>query len=129
MPNFTDTELRLLSLLTWKTRVAADVQLAGVVGVTDSERPAFVRRLKHLARRGFLTRHLVAVDCPAPVSFFAYPGKASTLAPEGAIVHHVGGTANDPVAMLEAIAEALGAPDEVEVASASRPERPTAVGR
>jgi hypothetical protein len=66
MPNFTDAELRLLSLLTWKTRVAADVQLAGVLGVADSERSAFVRRLKQLARRGFLTRHLVAVALLVP---------------------------------------------------------------
>mgnify|MGYP001046004220 CR=1 FL=1 len=66
MPNFTDAELRLLNLLTWKTRVAADVQLAGVVGVTASERPAFVRRLKQLARRGFLSRHRVSVALLVP---------------------------------------------------------------
>lgn len=66
MPKFTAAELRLLSLLTWKTRVAADVQLASVLGVTDSKRPAFVRQLKQLAQRGFLTRHLVAVALLVP---------------------------------------------------------------
>lgn len=88
-----------------------------------------VDRLAYLAEFAQMqlgdARHLIAVDCPAPVSFFAYPGKASTLTPEGAVVHHVGGTANDPVAMLEAIADALGATDDIEVAAASRPERPT----
>ncbi len=31
--------------------------------------------------------HLVRVDCPAPVSFFAYPGKKSELVPEGCTLH------------------------------------------
>ncbi len=66
MPNLTDAELRLLSLLTWKTRAAADVQLASVVGITDSKRPAFVRRLKQLARRGFLSRHCVSIALLVP---------------------------------------------------------------
>jgi hypothetical protein len=66
MPNLTDAELRLLSLLSWKTRAAADVQLASVLGVADSERPAFVRRLKQLARRGFLSRHCVSIALLVP---------------------------------------------------------------
>ena len=32
-------------------------------------------------------KHLVLVDSKAPVSFFAYPGKASDLVPEGCTVH------------------------------------------
>ena len=32
-------------------------------------------------------RHLVLVDASSPVSFFAYPGKASDLVPEGCSVH------------------------------------------
>ena len=32
-------------------------------------------------------RHLVLVDAKAPVSFFAYPGKASYLVPDGCEVH------------------------------------------
>ena len=61
MPKFTDAELRLLNLLTWKVRVAADVQLAGFLDVADDQRAALLRRLKHLKQRGFLARHLVAV--------------------------------------------------------------------
>jgi len=88
-----------------------------------------VERLAYLAEFAQMqlgdAAHLIAVDTPAPVSFFAYPGKASSLTPEGATVIQVGGTANDPVAMLEAVADALGAPTTVEVAAASRPALPT----
>jgi acetolactate synthase-1/2/3 large subunit len=70
-------------------------------------------------------RHIVLVDTVAPVSFFAYPDKASVLTPEGATVHTLAAGYQDAIAALEALADALGAPTEVVVAEATRPELPT----
>jgi acetolactate synthase I/II/III large subunit len=55
-------------------------------------------------------RHLVVVDSKAPVSFFAYPGKASYLVPEGCEVHVLAGGDEDAPAALEALADLVGAP-------------------
>ena len=50
-----------------------------------------VERLAYLAEFAAMQldglKHLVLVDSKAPVSFFAYPGKASDLVPEGCTVH------------------------------------------
>jgi len=54
-------------------------------------------------------RHLVTIDAKAPVSFFAYPEKASWLAPDGCEVHTLAGPADDAPAALAALADALGA--------------------
>jgi acetolactate synthase-1/2/3 large subunit len=70
-------------------------------------------------------RLLVAIDAAAPVSFFAYPGKASTLSPADCRVELVGGDAEDPVEVLEALAAALGAPTDVPVAPQRVPPRPS----
>jgi acetolactate synthase-1/2/3 large subunit len=53
-------------------------------------------------------RHLVLVDAKAPVSFFAYPDKASWLAPDGCEVHTLAGPADDTPAALTALADVLG---------------------
>jgi acetolactate synthase-1/2/3 large subunit len=55
------------------------------------------------------TRHLVLVDAKAPVSFFAYPDKASWLVPDGCEVHTLAGPADDAPAALAALADALNA--------------------
>jgi acetolactate synthase I/II/III large subunit len=49
-------------------------------------------------------KHLVLAGARSPVSFFAYPGKASDLVPEGCAVHAVIG---DVVTLLEDCADAL----------------------
>ena len=54
-------------------------------------------------------QHLVLVDAKAPVSFFAYPGKASDLVPEGCTVHVLARPADDAGAALAALADAVGA--------------------
>lgn len=54
-------------------------------------------------------RHLVLVDAKAPVSFFAYPEKASWLAPDGCEVHTLAGPTDDAPAALAALADALNA--------------------
>ncbi len=42
-------------------------------------------------------RHLVLVDAASPVSFFAYPGKASDLVPDGCSVHTLARPGEDAI--------------------------------
>ena len=70
--------------------------------------------------------HLVLVDAKSPVSFFAYPGKASDLVPDGCQVHVLAAGSDDAVAALEALADAVDAPlGGATLAPAERPDRPT----
>jgi acetolactate synthase-1/2/3 large subunit len=71
-------------------------------------------------------RHLVLVDAKSPVSFFAYPGKASDLVPDGCEVHALSNGGGNAAAALEALAEAVGAPaDGATLQPAERPDLPT----
>jgi acetolactate synthase I/II/III large subunit len=70
-------------------------------------------------------RHLILVDAKAPVSFFAYPDKASWLSPEGCEVHTLAAPSDDALASLEALADALGVnASGVERQQLARPELP-----
>jgi acetolactate synthase-1/2/3 large subunit len=72
------------------------------------------------------TRHLVLVDAKAPVSFFAYPDKPSSLVPDDCEVHVLAAGPDDPVDALERLADAIGADGtEPVLQPAQRPERPT----
>jgi acetolactate synthase-1/2/3 large subunit len=62
---------------------------------------------------------LVLVDTDAPVTFFAYPGKPSSLVPEGCEVFQLAAPSCDAVQTLENLAEALGAADAVPAAQPS----------
>ncbi|MFZ6004156.1 MAG: acetolactate synthase large subunit [Actinomycetota bacterium] len=89
-----------------------------------------VDRLAYLAEFAAMQldglRHLIVVDSKSPVSFFAYPGKASDLVPEGCQVHVLVDRTGDPAAALAALAEAVGAaPDAATLQAAARPELPT----
>jgi acetolactate synthase I/II/III large subunit len=71
-------------------------------------------------------RHLVLADARPPVSFFAYPGKASDLVPEGAEVHTLAAGSDDAVGALEALADLIGAAaGGAALAGAARPDLPT----
>ena len=70
-------------------------------------------------------RHVILVDAPAPVSFFAYPGKPSELVAAGCAVHRLAAGADDVVGALAALADRLGAPAAPPVAAARRPAPPT----
>ena len=71
-------------------------------------------------------RHLVLVDAKAPVSFFAYPGKASDLVPADCTVHTLARAGEDAVGALEALADAVGATGDAGApAPAARPDRPS----
>ncbi len=54
-------------------------------------------------------KHLILVDTNAPVSFFAYPGRASELSPTGCTAHRLTTRGEDAEAALAQTAEALGA--------------------
>jgi acetolactate synthase-1/2/3 large subunit len=71
-------------------------------------------------------RHLVVADTKAPVSFFAYPGKASYLVPDGCEVHVLSDGGGNAPASLAAVADAVGAPpDGATRQPAERPDLPT----
>ncbi|MEJ7585728.1 MAG: thiamine pyrophosphate-dependent enzyme, partial [Acidimicrobiales bacterium] len=62
----------------------------------------------------------------APVSFFAYPDKASLLVPAGCTVHGLAHPEDDSVGALEGLAAAVGAaPDAAVIQTPSRPDLPT----
>jgi acetolactate synthase-1/2/3 large subunit len=61
------------------------------------------------------TKHLVLVGAKAPVGFFAYPGKPSTLWPKDCSVHTLAALEQDAVAALEALADELGAPRQAPI--------------
>ncbi|MFZ0091782.1 MAG: acetolactate synthase large subunit [Solirubrobacteraceae bacterium] len=55
--------------------------------------------------------HLILADARAPVSLFAYPGKQSSLVPEGCEVHELSPPTCDVLRSLEELVQALDAAD------------------
>ncbi len=92
-------------------------------GIPAVERLAYLAEMAQAQLDG--VRHLVLVDTKSPVSFFAYPGKASDLVPAGCTVHTLVRPGEDAAVALEALADAVGAPAEGSVpAPSDRPGRP-----
>jgi acetolactate synthase I/II/III large subunit len=87
------------------------------------ERLAYLAEFAQMQLEGL--RHLVLVDAKAPVSFFAYPGKASYLVPDGCDVHILAGAADNTAQALADLAAALDATDSVPRHEPARPDRPT----
>jgi acetolactate synthase-1/2/3 large subunit len=88
-----------------------------------------VDRLAYLAEFAAMQleglRHLILVDTKSPVSFFAYPDKASDLVPDGCTVHVLAGPDGDPAAALAALADAVDAPaDAATIQPSVRPDLP-----
>ncbi|UZK02967.1 acetolactate synthase large subunit [Venatoribacter cucullus] len=88
-----------------------------------------VERLAYLAELAGVQladiEHLILVDCKAPVSFFAYPGKKSYLVPDTCTVHTLATPEQDTAASLEKLAAAVGAANTAPVLQeAQRPGRP-----
>ena len=92
-------------------------------GLPAIDRLAYLAEFAQMQLDGIA--HLILVDTPQPVSFFAYPEKASVLSPEGCQLHVLAEGSEDPVGALEALAEELGADADVLTVAASRPDRPT----
>ena len=87
-----------------------------------------VDRLAYLAEFAAMQldglQHLVVVDAKSPVSFFAYPGKASDLVPEGCKVHVLAGAPTTIAgAALAALADAVGAAADAATVQAAGPPR------
>lgn len=57
-------------------------------------------------------KHLIAVEAEAPVSFFGYPGRRSTLAPEDCTLRLLAAQDEDGVAALQALAPGSFSPAE-----------------
>lgn len=92
-------------------------------GLPPVERIAYLAELAGVQLAEF--QHLVLVDAKPPVSFFAYPGKASQLVPPMCSVHVLATPEQDPALSLDALAAALGAgAAQAAVAPAQRPGRP-----
>jgi acetolactate synthase-1/2/3 large subunit len=87
------------------------------------ERIAYLAELASVQLQGL--KHLILVDAKSPVSFFAYPGKASDLVPEGCAVHTLTSASQDAVGDLQRLASKLGA-DAVAplLQPPTRPDRP-----
>ncbi len=93
-------------------------------GVPPIDRLAYLAEFAQMQMEGL--KHLVVVDAKAPVSFFAYPGKASYLVPDGCEVHVLASGSDDAASALQALAEAVGAPiDSARLQPAFRPDLPT----
>ncbi len=89
-----------------------------------------VDRIAYLAEYATMqlegAKHLVLVDAKAPVSFFAYPDKASWLSPAGCEIHTLAGPADDSAFALAALATELGAAAaSAPRQDAARPELPS----
>ena len=79
-------------------------------GIPAVDRLAYLAEMAQAQLDG--VRHLVLVDAKSPVSFFAYPDKASDLVPPGCTVHTLARPGEDAAGALEALAEVLGAPGD-----------------
>lgn len=97
-------------------------RLEGGVAAPALERLAYVPALARTQLAALRT--LVLVGAARPLAYFAEPGEPSDLVPSSTAVR---GVAGDPVAALEAIGAALGAPtDAPSVRTRATPPRATA---
>ena len=75
-------------------------------GIPAVDRLAYLAEMAQAQLDG--VQHLVLVDAKSPVSFFAYPDKASDLVPPGCTVHTLARPGEDAAGALAALAEAAG---------------------
>ncbi len=95
---------------------ATDAALMSQMSNARSERGAglpALTRLPYFPERALAAlapyRTIVLAGAISPVTFFGWPGYASSLVPEGTAVETLAGPDDDVVGALEALAEALGA--------------------
>ncbi len=88
-------------------------------GMPHVDRLAYLAEFAGVQLAG--TRHLVLAGARPPVSFFAYPGRPSSLVPEGCQVHVLAVAADDVPGALAALADRV-APDAKP--APQQPERP-----
>src|SRR4051812_3086318 len=92
-------------------------------GVPAIERMQYLSEFAEVQLAG--TKHLIVVDAKSPVSFFAYPDKASDLVPDGCEVHVLAAGTDDAAGALEHLADLVAADVDAVLAGAARPDRPT----
>jgi acetolactate synthase-1/2/3 large subunit len=94
-------------------------------GIPAIERLGYLAEFAAMQLAG--VRHLVLVDAKAPVSFFAYPGKASYLVPDDCEVHVLADPANgdDASDALARLADRVASGADPVTQPATRPGRPT----
>src|SRR5690606_35451732 len=88
-----------------------------------------VERLAYLAELAGVQladiEHLILVDCKAPVSFFAYPGKKSYLVPDTCSMHTLAAAEHDSAHSRDKLAASVGAANTAPVLQAAhRPGLP-----
>ncbi|AVP97777.1 acetolactate synthase large subunit [Ahniella affigens] len=92
-------------------------------GLPTVERIAYLAELAGVQLNGL--DDLILVDAKPPVSFFAYPGKASELVPKTCNVHVLAKPDEDVAGSLQAVVDATGAGSTTPVLQpAGRPGRP-----
>jgi acetolactate synthase-1/2/3 large subunit len=71
------------------------------------------------------TGAIVLAGAREPVAFFGYPGLPSKLAPEGCAIEVLGTVADDVIGALQALAEAIKAPNSAPSTPGKLPARPS----
>ncbi len=94
-------------------------------GRVPAQRLAYLAEFAEMQMNGL--KHLVLVEAAHPVSFFAYPDKASDLVPDGCTVHVLSVPGQDSPAALESLADLVAGDATARYQVADRPERPTGV--
>ncbi len=99
-------------------------RLSRGAGITPVERLGYLAEFMEAQLAGVSA--LVLVDAAPPTSFFAYPGRPSSLVPNGAEVLPLvpAGSGLDAPAALEALADVLGADADAAPVQAARPDPP-----
>jgi acetolactate synthase-1/2/3 large subunit len=93
-------------------------------GLPYIERIAYLAEMASVQLNGFDS--LVIVDAKAPVSFFAYPGKKSVLAPDACTLHNLVEPSQDAMGSLQRLVSAIGAGEtEPKLQQAERPKLPS----
>ena len=93
-------------------------------GLPGLERIAYLAEFAQMQLEGLV--HIITLGAKSPASFFAYPGKASDLVPEGATLIHAVDPGGDVRATLAALTSAIGSSaDDAPLVAAFRPEPPT----
>lgn len=93
-------------------------------GLPAIERIAYLAELASVQLRGLA--HLILIDAKEPVSFFAYPGQASRLVPDGCTVHTLCSAEQDVAASLEQLVHTAGAAQATPALQpVQRPARPS----
>ncbi|RKR86613.1 acetolactate synthase-1/2/3 large subunit [Micromonospora pisi] len=69
-------------------------------------------------------RHVIVAGAPAPMAFFAYPGKPSCLVPDDAQTHVLAEVGEDATEALAALADLVASDHEPELVKPSRPAMP-----